>query len=100
MPAIAGAVSSSFLGNYSIDCVGLGFVGRYGGTPAASFGAGGVSIALVSFAILFLFVSASIAVFLNTTHEKRVDRYSISRGVVPTKLLALFCGSGACRCFL
>ena len=68
-------VPSSSLGNYSIDCVGLGFVGRYDGTSAASLGAGGVSIALVSFAILILFVSVSIAVFLNTTHEKRVDRY-------------------------
>ena len=95
-----GAVPSSSLGITSIGCVGLGFVDGFDGTSVSSLGAEGVSIALVSFAILLLFVFASIAVFLNTTHGKRVDRSSISRGVVPTKLLALFCSSGACRCFL
>ena len=95
-----GAVPLSSLGITPIGCVGLGFVGGFDGTFVASLGAGGDSIALVSFAILFLFVCASIAVFLNTTHEKRVDRSSISRGVVPTKLLSLLCGGGSCRCFL
>ena len=95
-----GAVPSSSLGITSIGCVGLGFVDGFDGTSVPSLGAEGDSIALVSFAILFFFLFASIAVFLNTTHGKRVDRSLISRGVVPTKLLALFCGSGACRCFL
>ena len=58
-----GAVPSSSLGITPIGCVGLGFVGEFDGTSVASLGAGGVSIALVSFAILLLFVSASIAVF-------------------------------------
>ena len=94
-----GAVPSSSLGITSIGCVGLGFVDGFDGTSVASLGAGGDSIALVSFAILFLFVYALIAVFLNTIYEKRVKRSSISRGIVPTKLLALLCGNGSCRCF-
>ena len=94
-----GAVPLSSLGITPIGCVGLGFVGGFDSTFVASPGAGGDSIALVSFAILFLYGCALIAVFFNTTHEKRVNRSSISRGIVPTKLLALLCGNGSCRCF-
>ena len=93
-----GAVPLSSLDITPIGCVGLGFVGGFDGTFVASLGAGGVSIALVSFAILFLYVCALIAVFLSTTHEKRVNRSSISH-IMPTKLLATLCGNGSCRCF-
>ena len=50
-----GAVLSSSLGITSIGCVGLGFVDGFDGTSVSSLGAEGDSIALVSFAILFLF---------------------------------------------
>ena len=49
------AVPSSSLGITSIGGVGLGFVDGFDGTSVSSLGAEGVSIALVSFAILFLF---------------------------------------------
>ena len=52
---LVGAVPSSSLGITSIGGVGLGFVGGFDGTSVSSVGAEGVSIALVSFAILFLF---------------------------------------------